>query len=686
MKYYVHSYFLNFAWFNAFFLSLQFIFILSQTGSFMNAVHLPASVYGEIAFAVLMQIVLYFLLCLVQSIWFWGIRNYFKSLSLAQIQAGIFFITVLALTSLNCHFFPMSWFSRLFLPECPSLLIKTVLFLSLAAIFLLSINALFKSLILYRAHSLAAIGAIAAFTVLILHEAKAKAHDKAKATLANVIFIGVDSLSAQYINPNLTPNIYKFAKDSTAFRETITPLARTFPAWTSILTGDYPLHHGARYNLMPSDEVNKNGSLAWVLKNKGYETIYVTDDRQFSKISYDFGFDHILGPKAGVNDFLLGTFYDFPLSNLLINFKISHWLFPYNHLNRASYFSYYPTSLHNALLDAIKTRTTQAPLFLAVHFTLPHWPYVWASSSPAGITNDFSFYEREDLYLKAIHEADTQVGRTLDSLEKEGYLNNSLLLILSDHGEAIYRKGSRAIDRKKYQGNDPEHLADYFRRKTTTTLETSVGHGSDLLSPSQFHSLLYFKIFKNSQLLNRKQVIDERASLIDIAPTILSFLNIRSSKSFDGISLLHAILNGKTLPSRAIFMESGALPNYLVSEKNLTQLAKLMYQVNPKNNWLEIRKDRIPLFDAMKLYAILEGDWLLALYPDDYQYISILLNTRSGQWSDDMNSSFARHSPATGLLQNLLSFYGKELAAYPKSRMRPHLLEESLNGFIFQNR
>ena len=34
----------------------------------------------------------------------------------------------------------------------------------------------------------------------------------------------------------------------------------------------------------------------------------------------------IIGPKLGVNDVLLGTFNDFPLSNLLINFPISSWL------------------------------------------------------------------------------------------------------------------------------------------------------------------------------------------------------------------------------------------------------------------------------------------------------------------------------------------------------------------------
>lgn len=135
-------------------------------------------------------------------------------------------------------------------------------------------------------------------------------------------------------------------------------------------------------------------SIAWMLKRQGYTTIYATDDRRFNNIDKEFGFEEVIGPKLGINDVILGTSNDLPLSNLLINFRISSWLFPYNYSNRASYFSYYPQTFTTKLKHDLASDVHTMPVFLGVHFTLPHWPYAWASSLPEQVNNEFSLEKK----------------------------------------------------------------------------------------------------------------------------------------------------------------------------------------------------------------------------------------------------------------------------------------------------
>lgn len=655
---------------------MQFIYVLAQGGSFLKTIPLPLAVYLQIATAGLIQLVLYFLLTLLQIFWLWGLKDsYLEKISLECWQFIIYFLSVTAVITLNCYFFPLSLFSRLFLPDIPITLIQIIMMSVLLGLCFLTMHALFKIYKQYSIFMTFLLGAIL-FASMVTYWQKPTPPSRRQTAQPNIIIIGVDSLSPERINKISTPNLYQFFNNGVHFRETITPLARTYSAWASILTGLYPLDHRARYNLMPPELVNSSESIAWTLQKMGYQTIYATDERRFSPIDSDFGFQKIIGPRLGVNDILLGTFYDFPLSNFLINLPISHWLFPYNYLNRASHFSYYPSSFDDALNRAIKQSNPKKPLFFAVHFALPHWPYAWAASSPAEVGDVYSVQEREGLYFSSVHEADKQVGALLKNLQQAGLLENSMVIVLSDHGESLYEVGSRKTNLQNYQGKQKSQLIDYFKRKTSTALEMSAGHGSDLLSPSQFHCLLGFNVFHNNQSLISPKEISTRVALIDIAPTIYSFLKIPLKRNFDGISLLNAITNNQTLPEKRVFiLESGELPNQIVSRERARILGKLLYMVNPENNQLQLRKDKLPVLDALKLYGILDGDWLVALYPDDYKYITVILRLSDGKWTDDLSSSFAQNSPMHPLLMELLQFYQQELASYPKSKVTPDLLE-----------
>ncbi|KTD21483.1 sulfatase-like hydrolase/transferase [Legionella israelensis] len=646
--------FSHFLLFNLLFFSLQLIFILNKSSSFISAVPLPWQVHTELLLTLFIHIGLYCILSFIQSLLLMGVMAHYRHFfTWQQGLIIIWALTVCALVTANIYFFPLSLFSKLFSPPIPRSIVTFLLLLSSGVLTLLCINALLspfrKSFIIIS---------VALFIVFFAHipgilqnKKSSEIHKK-----PNIILIGIDSLSPDNINKENMPHLTRILENSTIFTDTISPLARTYPAWTSILTGLYPKRHHARYNLIAKNMVKSPASIAWDLKRQGYLTVFATDDRRFNSIGKEFGFDKTIGPQFGVNDVILGAFNDFPLSNLLINLPAGYWLFPYNHMNRASYFSYYPQTFNKQLKTQVKRLESKKPLFLIVHFTLPHWPYAWAVSLPAQVKDEYSMEEREQLYKAALKRVDFQLADTVNWLKKQSYLNNSFLMFLSDHGEALYVKGSRPITLEKYQGVKPSPFFDYLKRKTATELDKSAGHGSDLLSPEQYRCLLAFKWYSQGKLINKPAKISTRVSLIDVAPTLYDFMDTAKQRKMDGISLLRQIIYPSAqLPERSFYLESGMLPNQALTQEKARKLGQKLFIVNASGE-LELKKDQLPYLDEMKLYGIISGDWLLALYPDDKEYITVIQNLSSHQWTDDKDSPFYKKSKAEQLLKQLQNF------------------------------
>ncbi|OGV46046.1 MAG: hypothetical protein A3F46_02925 [Legionellales bacterium RIFCSPHIGHO2_12_FULL_42_9] len=673
------KYFVLFSLLNVVFLALQLFYFCMISVHFTHSIPMPRFVYLVILAEIILQIILYLLLTMIQLGWLWGIANRLRNPTAASKPAHltqwlllIFVSSTIFLLTINCYFFPLSRLSRLFLLEVSPVALNVLLILSSLFLAGLTLNTL-RCLCLKKSVGGFIVAGLAIF--LFINHYPATEAKFAKHKNPTIILIGVDSLSPDYVNKKNTPTLDHFLRESVHFTETISPLARTYPAWVSILTGLYPLHHRARENLVPIQFAKSEASIVWKLRELGYSTLFATDDRRFSNLDQEFGFQKIVGPKIGINEMLLGGFYDFPLSNLLINSKISHWLFPYNYINRASNYAYYPETFDNAIENTLNDSAHAGPLFLAVHFTLPHWPYSWATSSAEQDGDEMDMKaNKTDLYTTALSAVDQQVSTLLTHLSHHNLLANSLVIVLSDHGETLYQKGSRITALENYQETSPSPLASYFKHKTSTSLEKSTGHGSDLLSPTQFHCLLGMTIFHNGKPITTAKTIATRVALIDIAPTIYAFLNRHApheKRHFDGISLLPTVLGEPTpLRQRAFMLESGLLPNQILTPKKAIFYARLLYQVNKENNLLEIRPDELNEVNGMKLYGILKNDWLLVLYPNDTNYLTVLVQLSNHQWTDQPNSSFAKKSPLNKLLKQLRTFYKIELLDYPSPSLR----------------
>lgn len=658
------SYFLLFLLFNLCFFFLQVAFHYANSTGFTSAIPLPWAVYLELISTFGVHIILYALLSVLQT-WLLVsiIYRSWHYFSADVWQIIIWTLTVCALLSANAYLFPLSAFSELCSPFFSADAAYYILILALIGLGLLLVNSL-----LYWKTLLCILILTPVLIILAWYTNVQTPVVERQSKQPNIIIIGVDSLSPEQITQEKTPFLYHLLKQSTHFSQAISPLARTSPAWYSILTGLYAKHHFAYENLVDKKTLNNNASILWQINPLGYYSVFATDDRRFNEVDELLGFKQIIGPKIGVNDFLLGTYNDFPLSNLLINLPFSSVIFPYNFINRASVYGYYPKTFDRYLIQQLKAIPADNAVFLAVHFALPHWPYAWAETSAEQLNDQFNMKNRGVVYQNALKKVDQQVQSLYAFLEKKHYFNNSLLIFLSDHGETLYEPHSRLTSMNNYQGTGPSLLASYFEQHTDMELDKSAGHGSDILSPSQYHCVLGFTIFQEGKKITNTKQIDERVALFDIAPTILNYLSITPNHVMDGVSLLPSILNSAALPIRTFFIESGMLPNQTLSLNRIMNIGQQLYQVNPENNQLEIKSTQKENVFHQKLYGAIHGDWIYALYPLETFYIPVIQNLKTGQWSDNLNTPFAKSSPAKELSEELATFYKKQLAfPVPKS-------------------
>jgi len=511
----------------------------------------------------------------------------------------------------------------------------------------------------------------------------------------NIILIGLDSLRPDFTgflgNKRVhTPHIDQFMRQATLFTQGYTPLARTFPAWMSILTARYPKHHRARNNLADPSTLLAQTTLATRLQQAGYETIYATDEKRFSNITKQYGFDRIIGPRMGANDFLIGGLNDFPLSNLLIRLPIGRWIFPYNYGNRAASITYEPDSFLQ-LINAGLAEPADKPVMLAVHLCLTHWPYTWARD---GQEKDLILSER---YRSSVSAVDAQLGKLLRLLKAKGLLENSLVVLLSDHGTALGLPDDRIVAKEKYQGDQRLLSRISVSRLNTATpfsanfkkdysIGAAYGQGNDVLSLKQSHVLIAFKGYG---LRIPSQRVNEAVSLMDVAPTILDWLGLPPLKPADGLSLKNYLLKqeNQAVSLRPLFMETGdrvaEAEGSHINIQNVLGKRISAYSINLNNGLLTLNAAFEQSILKNKQRAMLMGDWLLAHYPRETRLgfvpvspakpdqltlkpydigpYFVLVNVRTGKWTIGLSSPFAKSAPLAILLREFNQFYGEEV-------------------------
>jgi len=637
-------------------------------------IHIPWAILPGIFYFIFAQLCVHFIYCLLVwqvAVWVTALFGFSFDRRL-KLAIFIWIVGVVTILVANQYLYPNSKFASLtsfiltssvITKHCLNFLCMLIgVLLSLASIGLLK-N--LKRKIFFYLFLLMGVGPLLGFYFLPSQNIMT-VKDAATSQKPNIILIGVDSLRPDFLSyfgsEYATPFFDSFLKQATVFNEAVTPLARTYPSWMSILSGQYPSQINVRSNLASQKKSQFSHLLPIILREQGYETIFATDETRFSNIDHQHGFNEIVTPPMGLNDFLIGTFNDFPLSNLLINTRMGRWFFPHSYANRPVYFAYEPDSFLELLRQTLN-RPREKPMFLAVHFCLTHYPYLWASLSG----RDYDILVR---YRKSVSRVDRQIHDFYMMLREYGFLNHAIVVLLSDHGEALELPGDRITEQDLFQtapSLSQKAIPKFYPPGLDNEeLNRSAGHGTDVLGLPQYHTVLAFQLHGLGKW--HKGMRFGVVSLVDIKPTILDLIHLDAASDKESESLL-TMLKGEQetmLKPRHIFLESDFSPEAIRTVYPETRQVMLegieLFQIDPKTTRLTVKDKMMQMIVQSKQYADIYDNWMLALYPQETQHtMPILINLNTGKWTNDLHSAFALHSPAALMLSKLKDFYGDEI-------------------------
>ena len=278
--------------------------------------------------------------------------------------------------------------------------------------------------------------------------------------LPNILLLAVDALRldqvGSYGNPKgLTPNIDRLAARSLRFDQAITGGTWTQAAFPTILTSTYAsMFDGCLGPLSP-----ERPSPIERLQQAGYETIAVTSNPLTGKdYGYDRGFEQFFELQPTRRDprirYRRGgqTLLRHPVTQRVAQ------LFGWDLRPRQVYVP--AEALNSQALDAVDD--SQSSQFLWLHYMDVHWPYhreqdlihptniaqAWQDVADFheacwgdGTLSDAQQKHFINLYEAALRHLDHQIGLLLTELEKRGWLDDALIVLLSDHGEEFFEHG-----------------------------------------------------------------------------------------------------------------------------------------------------------------------------------------------------------------------------------------------------
>ncbi|WP_051435693.1 sulfatase-like hydrolase/transferase [Shewanella fidelis] len=470
----------------------------------------------------------------------------------------------------------------------------------------------------------------------------------------NIIIVGIDGLRPDHLQAftgksDFTPFLSRKLAKTQLYKNSYTPQGRTYVAWMSILTGQYPINNGARFNLAPTEAINKNLPLIKQLKSAGYNTTFAIDERRFNQIDESYGLDNAVGPQIGAADAIISGIGDLPFINVLLNHPLSSYFFPYLYINRAYGKGYSPVDFNRSVTQPL---SGSKPNFLAVHYCLLHWPYTSKSfiSDPQSNWNgNYNHY----MYKEMLKLLDLQIEDLFHKLKQQGALENAIVYFISDHGESF----------------NQQHHAPIQAPAQKIPPTKSWGHGTNIFDQQQSHVLLAKAVYRDNAVISKPNHYPGNYSLIDIAPSIAQELNIAKSSLGD--------LDGVPLPTslddvdeeRFVFIES-SLPVRSIN-KSFIDKEELMSETA---SHYELRADgraymKLSSYNELigkKQRAVYYKNWQLTMIPKDSQLFLYNRQTNEIFVANDYQGTF-NWQP---LLAALCQQYDKDLG-FDKNKSCP---------------
>lgn len=364
--------------------------------------------------------------------------------------------------------------------------------------------------------------------------------------MRNLILVSLDTVRADVAYSGKFKTINKLRKEGITFLNTISSSPLTPVSHASVLTGLQPYSHGIRHLFKEKlDPMFK--TLAEILKNKGYKTGAIVSCPGMNKwYGFSKGFDHYddeipklpdgSDPLLTVDVKKRGT--ALKRANLVID-RAYNW---------------------------VKDKQKQ-PYFLFIHFFDAHWPY----EAPEKFGGD-NAYEEEVAF------SDHYLGIFLNSLKKDGLLENTTIVVFSDHGEDL--EGLYPNDKGGEKLGHPEEF----------------GHGCLLYDQTQKVILII-----KDKSLSRNKNIEQQVRLVDLLPTILDLLKIKNNHKVDGVSLIPLISDNANLELLA-YSETFYPEEQIKTTGNFKNTKnKMAYRIANKHKVIfNLNSDQIEIYDLKR--------------------------------------------------------------------------------------
>ena len=369
----------------------------------------------------------------------------------------------------------------------------------------------------------------------------------------NIILIVIDALRARNLGcyggeTKSSPNIDALAGHGVLFKNCYSCWNTTDQSLTSIFTGRYPrthgiIHHGDR--ITPEDLITfgklQSKLMAETLKAEGFKTFAVDWMGRWFRRGFDFyGYER----DRNIWQKFVHIFFTLPYVHLRYMIANISLLRIYSKKRKSSLSSKwkglkgvwntfrftfelarvqdagYVTQLARKIIEGTKNDR----FFLFLHYWDTHTPY----NCPKKHTDrDNPTRDSIDIiaskYKGAVSYVDGCIGELIESLKTHGILENTLIIITSDHGESLMEHGI--------------HFDHHGLYEVTTHV------------PLIFHC---------PRLFPQPKKIEGLIQHVDLMPTLCDYLGARDSDfRFDGSSLRPLISGEKnTLRTFAFFEES----------------------------------------------------------------------------------------------------------------------------------
>ena len=248
----------------------------------------------------------------------------------------------------------------------------------------------------------------------------------------NVILVVLESVGSKQVfqpdgqvrfDPQLTPNLAQLSQNSVIFDSIYTTFPATVRAHMPLATGGQTVTWGSVFQAATAPFVGP--TLPRVLKKRGYQTGFVSSGylsyENLDRYMASVGFDYLFGAEQ-----------------LSPNEREQHSLNSWGVAEEV---------LHDRAINWIDTVVAaDHPFFLQLLTVATHHPY----STPADYPAPFAGDDRRSRYWNALHYTDAIVGRLIDELAERRLLEETLIFVTGDHGEAFGQLHDRNFTHKNY--------------------------------------------------------------------------------------------------------------------------------------------------------------------------------------------------------------------------------------------